>query len=92
MGQNNGVDAARISGEARPVLEPKRLEALEQAAVDQDPTFAIFDKVFRAGDRPGATQERQFDIHFGLPALSPGNGGSISDAVTWVEDNMVSFL
>jgi hypothetical protein len=35
VGQNDGIDAARVDWKRRPILEAQRLEALKQAAVDE---------------------------------------------------------
>jgi hypothetical protein len=44
VGQNDGINLPRINREARPVAKPKRLEALEQAAIDKQTTVAALDQ------------------------------------------------
>ena len=44
---------AGSTGKRCPVAQTELLQALEQAAIDQDPAVAIFDEVFGSGDRAG---------------------------------------
>ena len=55
MRQNDGIDETRLDWQRRPVAKAKRLEALEQAAVDQQPAVVVLEQVLRAGHRPGST-------------------------------------
>ena len=47
------------TGKRRPVLQAQCLEALKQAAVDEELMLLVLDKVFRAGDRPGRRRGRR---------------------------------
>ena len=57
MGEDDGVDAARLDRKRRPILQAQRLEALKQAAVDEKPMIALLDEILRSGDRAGAAEE-----------------------------------
>ena len=46
MGQNDGVDAVRFDGKWRPILEPQRLESLEQATIDKNAMVAVLNGIF----------------------------------------------
>jgi len=65
-GGQNRVDALRGKGRRRPVLQAQRLVALEQAAVDEQPSAAEFDQGARAGDGGVRAEEAQLEgIHGG---------------------------
>ena len=72
VGQNDGVDTARIDRKRRPILEAQRLEALKQAAIDEQPMIALLDEVLRSGDRTGTAEEGEVQTHAGTFRNSGG--------------------
>jgi hypothetical protein len=75
----------RIDGEPRPVLQPQRLEALEQAAIHENAVAFAFQQIFRPGDGAGRAEKRQIQTHRGpsrrtpLMAITPGSPDEIVD-------------
>ena len=57
------------TGKSLPVLKAERLEALKQAAIDQNAMIVMLDGVFGSGNRAGAAQERQCQRHLVLHAV-----------------------
>ena len=72
MGEDDGVDAARLNRKRRPILQAQRLEALKQAAVDEQPMIALLDKVLRSRDRAGTAEEGEIQTHGGTFRNSGG--------------------
>ncbi len=68
VGEDHRVDAVRGDGHRRPVALPELLEALKQAAIDQDPAAAGLQQVFRAGHGPDAAEEGEVQGHRRIPA------------------------
>jgi hypothetical protein len=60
LGENDGVDAARIDRKRRPVLQPQRLEALKQAAVDEEPTPFVLHENFDPVTVPAPPRNERF--------------------------------
>jgi hypothetical protein len=60
VGEDDRVDARRIERRRRPVAQAQLLEALEEAAIDEDGGAARRDEVLRSGDRPGRAAESKF--------------------------------
>ena len=54
MREQNRIDPARVYREARPISLSQLLEALEKAAIDQQPVIGIFEEVFGPRDSPGS--------------------------------------
>ncbi len=65
VGENDGFNAARFDWERRPVLEAQRLEALKQAAVDEQPMVLLLHQIFRSGHRTGAAEKGEVETHAG---------------------------
>ena len=63
MGENNGVDGARLRGKRRPILQAQRLEALKQAAVDEQPVPFVLHEEFRSGNGTDAAEKREVQAH-----------------------------
>ena len=57
VAQHHRVDRARVDREGRPVALAQRLEALVEAAVEQDALATELDEVARAGDRIRRAEE-----------------------------------
>jgi hypothetical protein len=63
VGENDGVEAARLHRKRRPILQPQRFEALKQAAVDEQPMASILHEEFRPGYRTDAAEKREAQAH-----------------------------
>jgi hypothetical protein len=59
MGEQHGIDACRIDRQRSPVAQAQLLEALEQAAIHQQPRAAELKQIFRAGDGTDAAEESE---------------------------------
>jgi hypothetical protein len=59
MRQHHAIDRLRGNRQRRPVTEPQVLEALEQAAVDQDTPTVHLEKMLGAGYRSRGPEKRQ---------------------------------
>ena len=57
--QHHRVDIRWRHGKRRPVAQPQRLHALEQAAIEQDAASAGFQQMARAGHQPAAPRKRR---------------------------------
>jgi len=56
--EQNRVDPMRIDREAIPIAQTQCLEALEQAAIDQQPTFGIFNEILEAGNDSNSKKDK----------------------------------
>ena len=63
MGQDDGLDLFWVDRKRRPVAQTQLLEALKQAAIDQDAMLVRFDQIFRARYGADTAKERQFECH-----------------------------
>src|SRR3970282_2034915 len=70
MRQHNRIDARRIDWEWLPIAQPKLLETLEQAAVDQDAGFAVRQQILGTGNRADAAQKRDEHLRLSLSGVS----------------------
>ena len=61
--EDDGVDRAGRDRERGPVAQPQLLEALEQAAVDENAMVAEIEQMLRAGDGAGGAEKRQRGRH-----------------------------
>ena len=59
VGEDDGMYRRRLDRERRPVSLAQLLQSLKEPAVHQHARTAVFDEVFRAGDRSCGTQECQ---------------------------------
>ena len=63
VGQQYGFDGVRLDGKRSAVFQPEVFQALEQAAVYQDPLFAVFEERFGAGDSACGAQKSEGRFH-----------------------------
>ena len=59
VGEHDRVDRRRIDRELVPVAQAQFLQALEEAAIDQDPRASVFDQEAAAGDGAGRAEKAQ---------------------------------
>ena len=76
--QDDRIDGVGRHGKRLPVPQPELLQSLEESAVDEHAAAAMFEQVFRAGDRARGAEKRQLShaatISGVLPILSPMAG------------------
>ncbi len=70
VGQDDRIDPFRVYRELLPVAQAQLLEALKEAAIDEDPAIGDLHEVFRAGDCPDAAEKR--DVVPGAAIAFPG--------------------
>lgn len=56
-------DGTRLDGQAPPVLQAQRFEALKQAAIYEQAMTVALKKVFGAGHGAGGAEERKLETH-----------------------------
>src|SRR5690606_26128742 len=75
--QDHCIERRGIERQGLPIPQPELFQALEEAAVDQNPPRADVDEVFRTGDR--ASRAQKCELH-----AAPSSASSISSTVSIV--------